>query len=66
MIRSIVFDAELVCSVPNTSSPVSAAASAISMVSRSRISPTRITSGSSRTAALSAARNPFEWVPTSR
>src|SRR5213594_2476110 len=48
--RSMVFAAELVCSVPNTRCPVSAPVSASRIVSRSRISPTRITSGSSRSA----------------
>ena len=43
-----------VCSVPKTRWPVSAAVSAIAIVSRSRISPTRITSGSWRSAARSA------------
>ena len=42
MIRSIVLAAELVCSVPNTRWPVSAAVSARRIVSRSRISPTRM------------------------
>src|SRR5260370_693256 len=46
-IRSMVFAAELVCKVPNTKWPVSAAVSARRMVSRSRISPTSTTSGSS-------------------
>ena len=44
----------MVCSVENTRWPVSAAVSAISMVSRSRISPTRITFGACRSAARSA------------
>ncbi len=43
-----------VCSVPNTKWPVSAAVMARRMVSRSRISPTRIASGSSRRAERSA------------
>ena len=42
--------APLVCSVPNTRWPVSAALMAASIVSRSRISPTSITSGSWRKA----------------
>ena len=46
----------MVCSVENTRWPVSAAVSAISIVSRSRISPTRITFGAWRSAARSAAR----------
>ena len=45
MMRSIVFAALFVCSVPKTSVPRSAAESAMAIVSRSRISPTRITSG---------------------
>ncbi|MOA44689.1 hypothetical protein D3C78_1670050 [compost metagenome] len=52
--RSMVFAADVVCSVPNTKCPVSAAVSARRMVSRSRISPTRITSGSSRSAERNA------------
>ena len=44
----------MVCSVENTRWPVSAAVSAISMVSRSRISPTRMTFGAWRSAARSA------------
>ena len=54
MMRSTVLDALCVCSVPRTRWPVSAAVSAIAIVSRSRISPTRITSGSWRSAARSA------------
>ena len=46
MIRLTVPWALLVCSVPNTTCPVSAAVMAASIVSKSRISPTRITSGS--------------------
>ena len=42
MIRSIVLAAELVCSVAKTRWPVSAAVSARRIVSRSRISPTRM------------------------
>ena len=45
------------CSVENTRWPVSAAVSAISIVSRSRISPTRITFGACRSAARSASAN---------
>ena len=48
--RSMVSTAELVCRVPRTRWPVSAAVMAVSMVSRSRISPTRMMSGSSRRA----------------
>ena len=46
--RVIVLGASLVCSVLNTMWPVSEACTAISAVSRSRISPTRILSGSCR------------------
>ena len=53
--RSMVLAADEVCNVPNTKCPVSAAVNAKRMVSRSRISPTRITSGSSRRAERSAA-----------
>ena len=44
----------MVCSVESTRCPVSAASSAISMVSLSRISPTRITLGACRNAARKA------------
>src|SRR5271163_1087102 len=54
MMRLMVEDAELVCNVPKVRWPVSAIRSADSMVSRSRISPIRTTSGSSRSAARSA------------
>ena len=64
--RSTVFAAELVCSVPNTRWPVSAAVSASRMVSRSRISPTRTTSGSSRSAERSASLKPSVSRCTSR
>ena len=47
-IRVIVLGASFVCSVLNTMWPVSDAWTAISAVSRSRISPTRILSGSCR------------------
>ena len=46
--RVIVLGASFVCSVLNTVCPVSEAWTAISAVSRSRISPTRILSGSCR------------------
>ena len=45
MIRSMVLAAPGVCSVENTRCPVSAAVIAIEIVSKSRISPSRITSG---------------------
>ena len=64
--RSTVFAAELVCSVTNTKWPVSAAVSASLMVSRSRISPTRMTSGSSRRAERSASLKPRVSRWTSR
>ena len=64
--RSMVFAAELVCRVPKTRWPVSAAVSARRMVSRSRNSPTRIASGSSRSAARSALLNDSVCGPTSR
>ena len=54
MMREMVSVASSVCSVESTRWPVSAAVSAVSMVSESRISPTRITSGSWRSALLSA------------
>ena len=46
--------------------PVSAAVSAMRIVSRSRISPTRRQSGSSRIAALTPSAKPGTSVPTSR
>src|SRR5579875_2065117 len=52
--RSTVWGASWVWSVASTRCPVSAAVSAVEIVSRSRISPTRITSGSWRSAARSA------------
>ena len=50
MMRLIVLAAPEVCSVPNTRWPVSAASMAAWIVSRSRISPTRMMSGSIRSA----------------
>ena len=48
-IRRVIADgASLVCSVERTRWPVSAASTAICAVSRSRISPTMMTSGSAR------------------
>ena len=64
--RSMVLAALEVCSVPNTRWPVSAAVSARRIVSRSRISPTRIASGSSRSAERSALANDSVCGPTSR
>ena len=66
MMRLIVPWALLVCSVPNTTWPVSAAVIAVSIVSRSRISPTRITSGSCRKARLIASAKDGTSTPTSR
>ena len=66
MILPIDFAAPLVWSVAKTRWPVSAAVKASEMVSRSRISPTRITSGLSRRADLSADLKSGVWAPTSR
>jgi len=55
-----------VCRVESTRWPVSAAMSAISMVSGSRISPSRMTSGSWRSAARRADENVGVSSPTSR
>ena len=66
MTRSIVLAAELVWSVPNTKWPVSAAVRAKRMVSKSRISPTRITSGSSRSADFKAFAKLRVFLPSSR
>ncbi len=65
-IRSIDSAALFVCKVANTKCPVSAAVMASWMVSKSRISPTRITSGSSRSAERSAAANDLVSCPSSR
>ena len=54
MIRSIVWLALLACSVPRHRCPVSAKAIACSIVSASRISPIRITSGAWRSVFFSA------------
>ena len=64
--RLMVSTASSVCSVDSTRWPVSAAVIAISMVSKSRISPTRITSGSWRSAARSALANVMVSKPISR
>ena len=64
--RSTVAAAPLVCSVPITRMPISAAVTAMLMVSWSRSSPTSTTSGSSRRAECSASANPGLCVPTSR
>ncbi len=55
--RLIVEGASLVCSVERTRWPVSAALTAISAVSKSRISPTRMMSGSWRRKERSAEAN---------
>ena len=54
MIRLIVSVASMVCSVEKTRLPISAAVSAAETVSKSRISPMRMTSGSWRTTWRSA------------
>ena len=64
--RSIVWAALLVCSVEKTRCPVSAAVSTVDIVSRSRISPTMMTSGSCRIALRSASRKLGVSVPISR
>ena len=66
MTRSIVCGALCVCSVAKTRWPVSAAVSAVEIVSRSRISPTRITSGSWRSAARRPSANVVASEPISR
>ena len=66
MIRLSVWVASVVCSVENTRCPVSAALRAVSSVSMSRISPTRITSGSWRSTWRSAEANDSVSLPTSR
>ena len=72
MMRSIVLEALCVCSVPSTRWPVSAAVSAVAIVSRSRISPTRITSGSWRrrraapSAKLGASTPISRWLTMQR
>ena len=66
MMRSIVCAASCVCRVANTRWPVSAAVRAVEIVSRSRISPTRITSGSWRRAAFRASPKLCASEPSSR
>ena len=63
MMRSIVCGASCVCRVANTRWPVSAAVIAVEIVSRSRISPTRITSGSWRSTCFRALREPVRVGP---
>jgi len=66
MMRSMVLCALWVCRVLKTRCPVSAASRASRMVSRSRISPTRMMSGSSRRAPRRAALKLPVSRPTSR
>src|SRR6266496_5095272 len=66
MMRSTVEEAVVVWRVPRTRCPVSAAVMASPMVSRSRISPTRMTSGSSRSDCRKARAKEREWLGTSR
>src|SRR5213083_3716762 len=66
MKRLIVCVASVVCRVENTRCPVSAAFSAVSSVSMSRISPIRITSGACRSTWRKAALNDSVSFPTSR
>jgi hypothetical protein len=66
IMRLTVRDASGVCIVDSTRWPVSAACIAISSVSPSRISPTRMTSGSWRSAARSASLYVLVSLPTSR
>src|SRR5438270_88041 len=64
--RLTVCVASVVCSVENTMCPVSAALSAVSSVSMSRISPIRMRSGSCRSTCRSAELNVSVSLPTSR
>ena len=64
--RPIVEGAVAAWIVPKTRCPVSAACMAALNVSRSRISPTRMTSGSCRTACFSATSQSITSMPTSR
>src|SRR4051794_2442979 len=66
MIRLIVSGASTVWRVESTRWPVSAADRAVDTVSSSRISPTRITSGSWRRTRRSARLNEAVSAPTSR
>ena len=66
MMRLIVSGASSVWSVDSTRWPVSAADRAVATVSSSRISPTRITSGSWRSTRRSARLNEAVSWPTSR
>ena len=64
--RSTVWAVSCVWSVANTRWPVSAAVSAVEIVSRSLISPTRITSGSWRSAAFRPSAKLCASAPSSR
>ena len=66
MMRSIAWLALLACSVAMQRWPVSANAIACSMVSRSRISPIRITLGAWRSEFFSALSQLSVSSPTSR
>ena len=66
MMRSIAWEESLVCRVEKTRWPVSASVRASWMDSRSRISPTSRTSGSSRRAERRARSKEGLSVPTSR
>ena len=66
MTRLMVSVASRVWSVENTRWPVSAACRAVSIVSMSRISPTRMTSGSWRSALRRAWANERVSLPISR
>src|SRR5207245_1572770 len=66
MMRLIVSVASSVCRVEKTRWPVSAASRPVSIVSKSRISPTRMTSGSCRSALRSACANDRVSTATSR
>ena len=65
MTRSIAFIALDVCRVDMTRCPVSAAVREREVVSKSRISPTNITSGSSLKAALRALLKLLVFAPNS-
>ena len=66
MMRSTVPAAPVVCSVENSSCAISAAVTAVPMVSWSRISPSRMTSGLSRMAERRASLYVATSVGTSR
>ena len=66
MMRSIAWLALLECKVPMQRCPVSANVIAASMVSVSRISPMRMTSGACRSVFFNAFWNESVSKPTSR